>query len=148
MRTLRKNRQQMKYAIPLYQEDKYKYDADGNKLIDYVDDDGTIFYVTTGEPETIYSEPVEFDGNIAGKIREVLAKEFGIDNEPNYATLVTAKGEYDFKYGTLIWRNHEPTYKEFNGNMIIDSASSDYGVVGTVDEFLNEDMYLLHKRQK
>lgn len=148
MRMLRKNNQTMKYATPLYEEDKYKYDADGNKLIDYVDDDGTIYYITTGEKEVIYSEPIEFQANISGKVRESMAKEFGIGNNPNYAAIVSEKDEFDFKVGSIIWKKTEPEYKEFDGRQIIDFSSADYDVVGIVNEFINEDYYLLHKRQK
>lgn len=138
----------MKYAIPLYKEEKYRYDNDGNKEIDYVDDNGKVFYITTGEKETIYSEPIEFRANIAGKIKDSMAKEFGIGNNPNYASLVCNKGEYDLPVGAIIWKRSQPTYKEFNGELIVDSSSSDYDVVGRVDEFMGEDNFLLHKQQK
>lgn len=148
MRTLRKNKQKMYYAIPLDSEEDFARDSNGDPLIDCVDDDGTIYYQYTGEPVSIYSEPTEFSANIDGEIRETMAQEFGITSNPNYAKLVTAKGAFNFPINTIIWRGSRPEYRPFKDGIIVDSASADYDLVGIIDEALHEDEYLLHKRRK
>lgn len=145
MRSLNKNKQNMYFSIPDKEVEVYKLDENGDKIVDYVDDDGTVYYVMNGTKEVVYTEPQVLKGNINGKITQNLAKEFGIENLPNYAVLLVSKGAYKLIVGGVIWKNAKPTYKDFNGEQVVDISSSKYNIVAVNSESLNEDVYLLHK---
>ena len=62
MRTLNKNKQTMYYALLDKEVPIYDLDEDGN--IKYIEIDGVQVPVETGETRIVYSNPVEFKGNI------------------------------------------------------------------------------------
>jgi len=145
MRTLRKNEQKLYYSLFISNSPKYELDEDGNRIIDYYDDFGNPIYLEEGENEDTYSMPVEFWACIDGNIRETLMKEFGTISSPNYAQIVAKTGLYDFKVGTLIWKDSEIKYKE-DGTP--DEASADYDVIGILDEQTDNTTFFLHKNVK
>lgn len=128
MRTLNKNKQKMYYAtlVDTIQEE-------------YIDEDGNRY--PTGEPKNIYSEPVEFYGNIAMSGGESEAVEFGIDLSQYEAILVVSKNTLPITETSLIWRATEPT-KGIDGNT--DEYSADYRIV-KISPSLNFDKYVLRK---
>lgn len=145
MRTLRKNELRLFYSLFLENAPKYELDEEGHKIVDYYDDDGNPIYLETGETEDTYDDPVEFWANIDGNVRETLMQEFGVINSPNYAQIVAKTGLYDFKVGTLIWKDSEIEYKE-DGTP--DEASADYDVIGILDEQTDNTTFFLHKNVK
>ena len=84
----------MYYSLPLGEQPIYELDESGQKIIDYVDEEGNIYYRETGESEMVYSEPVPFQNGISGKLSEVLVKEFGIDDTSLYAEMDTEANKY------------------------------------------------------
>lgn len=133
MRTLNKNKQKMYYAnlIDVLQEE-------------YVDEDGNRY--PTGEPKNIYSEPIEFKGNIAMSGGEAEAQEFGIDVSSYDAILITSKDLIPIDETSLIWFESEVVY-ENEEEKIPDEYSADYKVLA-VKPSLNVSKYILGRRVK
>lgn len=134
---LRKNAQRMFYSSQCGTVPVYELDEDGNKIIDYVDEDGNIYYRETGETEILYSEPVEFFNGISGKLSESLIESFGISDTSMYAQIDYMANEYPFKAGMLIWKKSEVRYKDAEKTRI-DPTSADYMIEGVLDEFPNQ----------
>ena len=147
MRTLNKNKQQMYYSLPIGEQPIYELDENGQKIIDYVDEEGRVYYRETGESEMVYSIPVPFQNGISGKLSEVLVKEFGIDDSSMYAEMDTEANKYPIVVESLIWRKSKPKYKDMN-KTIPDKSSCDYVVSGVLDEGLNVWNYLLRRNLK
>jgi hypothetical protein len=106
---------------------------------EYVDEDGNRY--PTGEPKNIYSEPIEFKGNIAMSGGEAEAQEFGLNLADYEAVLVMDKNTLPITETSLIWHNSEPT-KDDKG--YTDEYSSDYRIV-KYSPSLNFDKYVLKK---
>lgn len=141
MRTLRKNKQKMYYAlqvgeVPIYETDEY-----GNILYT---DDGTP--IETGEYEIGYASPVEFYGNIAMSGGESEAVEYGIDVSAYDSVLVVEKDSLPIDETSLIWFESEAGYKDAAGT-IVDGDTADY-VVKKVSPSINIDKYILSRTVK
>jgi hypothetical protein len=147
MRTLNKNKQQMYYSLPLGEQPIYELDKNGKKKIDYVDEEGNIYYRETGESEMVYSTPVPFQNGISGKLSEILVKEFGIDDTSMYAEMDMEANKFPIVPESLIWLKSEPKYKDAD-RTIPDKKSCDYVVVGVLDEGLSVWNYLLRRNLK
>ena len=106
---------------------------------EYIDEDGNRY--PTGEPKNIYSEPIEFDGNIAMSGGEAEAQEFGLNLADYEAVLVVGKNTLPITETSLIWHDTEPT-KGIDGNT--DEYSADYRIV-KISPSLNFDKYVLRK---
>lgn len=140
MRTVRKNKQRLKYA--LYKgkaEPTVVTDRDGNPMFD---DDGNYVYEDVSTNELVYDEPVEFYGNIAfskgsGEAESVA---FGISLADYDSTLVMNRGEIPIDETSLIFAESEPEYED--GKLIRESA--DFTVV-KVQPSLNMVTYLLKR---
>lgn len=141
------NKQKMIYAVK--NKDKkipvFKLNKDGS--IKYIDIDGRLEPVETGEYTTGYERPVVFYSSISNKLSETLMKEFGIDNSTNFVQIVADKERLPLKIGTLIWKKSEVRYKDKN-KTLIDDTSCDYIVKGIADEGLTVDLFLLQKNIK
>lgn len=146
MRTLRKNKQSMMYALQLGTVPIYQTDEDGN-IIYYEDSEGNKIPLETGETEIGFSEAVLFSANINNKLDEVAWREYGIDNSANFSQLVVQKNALPLKVGSIIWKKSEVGYKD-EAQTIIDSASCDYVVKGVADEGLSVDLFLLQRNLK
>ena len=143
MRTLAKNKQKLKYSLYLGTQPEYLYDEYGKPIITYIDEEGNEYYKETGNKIPMYSEPVEFLGNIAlsgGESREV---EFGVDLSAYDAILVMNKGELPISETSLIWHESNVAYKDIAQTQI-EPKSADYGVA-RVSPSLNQTKYLLEK---
>lgn len=141
MRTLRKNKQKMYYAlqvgeVPIYETDEY-----GNILYT---DDGTP--IETGEYEIGYASPVEFYGNIAMSGGESEAVEYGIDVSAYDSVLVVEKDSLPIDETSLIWFESKVGYKDAVGT-IVDGDTADY-VVKKVNQSLNVSKYILGRLNK
>lgn len=135
----------MHYALLLGTEPKYKLDADGNKIVVYVDESTTppteYYEEEDGSDRKIYSEPVAFYGNIAMSGGDVMRTEYGV-NEANYEAVLTVdKGLLPIDETSLIWFKTLPVLNEFGE---ADEATADYRVL-KVSPSLNIDRYILAK---
>lgn len=146
MRTLRKNKQSMKYALQNAEIPIYQTDEDGNILY-YEDSEGNKIPLETGETEIGFGEPIPFLANINNKLDEVAWREYGIDNSTNYAQIVASKNVLPLKAGSIIWKKSEVGYKD-EAHTIIDDTTADYVVKGVADEGLSVDLFLLQKNLK
>lgn len=119
MRTLRKNRQKMLYALQIGEVPVYVRDDDGNIIYrSYTDTEGNeIFYLdkngnkepmVTGETQIIYGTPQEFDANIATSGGEAEAQTFGLSLGDYEAVALYAKGAYPLVEGCLVWKDIKP----------------------------------------
>ena len=135
----------MFYSLFVSNAPKYELDEYGNRIIDSFDDFGNPIYLEVGENEDTYSAPVEFWASIDGNVRQTLMQEFGTINSPNYAQIVARTGLYDFKVGTLIWKDSEIIYK---ADGTPDESSADYDVIGVLDEQVDNTTFYLHKNVK
>ena len=140
MRTLNKNKQKQYYSnpgklVPIYETDEF-----GN--IQYIEVDGELVPVETGEYEPGFSMPVEFKANIAGKLNDVIVRAFGADSSDNHAQIVADKGMLPFKIGTRIWLRSKAEYKD-EAKTIVDGDSADYVVRGLMLEALDHDEFYL-----
>lgn len=148
MRTLRKNRQKMYYALFDHSEEMYKKDKDGNPIVEYVDEDGNVYYRGNGTTRSVYKTPIEFYAPISSNLNEMHAREYGIDQTSIYSELTVGKGELPLDlYGALIWRT-SPIEWEDEAQTVPKADSADYTVKGILDEFLNFDFYLLQRNNK
>lgn len=132
MRTLKKNKQKLKYAsivgnVPIYTQ--------------YTEADGTVILLETGEYEIGYSLPIDFEGNIAMSGGEAEAQEFGLSLADYNATVVVAKDIIKITEGSLIWFKSDVAYKYADQSQI-DPKSADYEVI-KVSESLNITKYVL-----
>lgn len=136
MRTLNKNKQKMYYSLYLGSEPEYELDKDGNKIVEYVDEDGNVYYKETGNEVDVYSEPVLFYGNIAMSGGELEAKEFGLNIGDYEAVLLMAKNVLPIDETSLIWHNTEPTESD------VKREQADYTII-KLSPSLNQDKYVL-----
>lgn len=110
MRTLRKNKQSMMYALQLGTVPIYQTDEDGNVLY-YEDSEGNKIPLETGDEDIIFSTPQLFMANISESGGESTALEYGLSPEDYTAVLVIAKNAVPLVEGALIWANSTPEYK-------------------------------------
>lgn len=143
MRTLTRNKQTMFYAQLLGEEPVYRYDQFGEKIVDFVDADGTKHYRVTGNKTMVYSEPIEFKANISENAGDVVSTEFGIDNASYDASVVYTLNKFPITETSLVWFRTKPTYKHGK----IDPMSADYKVA-SVKSSLNYTKLLLRKLVK
>lgn len=141
MRTLAKNKQKLKYSLKQKREPIYELDANGDKIVEFVDDEGNIYYKETGSYTSEWSEPVDFFANIAMSGGEAEAQEFGLSIADYNATLVMVKGEIPLVEGSVIWLNSPVLYKNEESTEV-DDKSADF-VVLKVSESLNFVKYVL-----
>ena len=141
MRTLNRNKQKLFYALHLGEQPIYELDDFGNKIVDYIDEDGNEYYRETGEMKQIYSEVVEFLGNIAMSGGDSEAVEFGLNMSDYEAALVMDKGVLPITETSLIWHKSEPI---MDSDGMVDGSSADYSII-KVSPSLNTDKYVLKK---
>ena len=141
MRTLRKNKQKMKYSKKGQREPVYVLDTDGNKVVDYVSKEGEVHYLETGSYTNGWSKPVDFFGNIAMSSGEAEAREFGLSIADYNAVIIMNRGEIPLSEGDVIWHNSEVKYEDEEG-LSVDDKSADFTVL-KVSESLNIVKYVL-----
>ena len=145
MRCLKKNKQKMYYALFVGEVPVYKLDDNGNKIVDWVDEDtGEVHYIETGTTMKLYDAPVEFRGNIAMSGSDVNRVEFGVSEAKYEAILVMTKGEIPITETSLLWFQTTPTTKIVDEKTYADDSTADYRVL-KVSPSLNVDRYILDK---
>ena len=130
MRTPRKAKQQMHYALLVGKEDIFVTDDNGNIVYQIVG--GEKIPKKTGEKQDLYSEPVGFYNSISGQLTENELQAFGTQNMAN-AKMTYKRGEYPFKTGTLIWKQSEVKYLDKDKTKP-DPTSADFRVIGIMNE--------------
>lgn len=108
MRTLAKNKVPMKYALYKGQEDVFVKDDNGEPIVDYIDEQGNIYYRT--ETVSKYSEPTDFFASISMSGGESEAVEFGVDIGNYDAVIITSLNEFPISETSFIWATSEPQY--------------------------------------
>ena len=142
MRMLKRNKRTMFYALPTGEEVvEYQLDEKGFPIVSYVDSEGHVYYVETGQKYPGYYLPVEFEANIAMSGGEAEAQEFGLSVADYSAVIVAKDGDFPIVNSTLIWFDSEVKYKDAK-ETIIDTKSADYMVL-KVSESLNTVKYVL-----
>ena len=145
MRCLKKNKQNMYYALLLGEETNYALDKNGNKIVDWTDTTtGEVHYRETGTKKPIYGAPVAFKGNIAMSGGDVDRAEFGVDMAKYEAVLVTNKGQLPITETSLLWYKTTPVTYTKDEKTYSDASSADYKVL-KVSPSLNVDRYILDK---
>lgn len=144
MRMLKKNKQKLHYSLFIEERPKYALDEFGNKIIEYVDEEGNEYYRETGETERVYSLPVEFLGNISMSGGEAEAMEFGLNTADYEAVLIVDKGLLPVDESSLIWFDSEPVIDD---NGLVDYVTADYSII-KISPSLNVDKYVLKKTIK
>ena len=148
MRMLTRNKQKIKYAELTGSVPVYELDENGDKIIDYVDEEtGTTYYRVTGEESPLYEEPKSAQVNIAFGNGEVSQTEFGVNDADYDATLVYLLNEYPITETCLVWFQTEPTYIGEDEERRVNPDSADYKVV-MVKPSLNQTKILLAKLVK
>ena len=145
MRTLLRNKQKLYYALLIGTKPEYELDGEGNRIVDYVDEEtGEVFYVETGVNKPVYSPAVEFKGNIAFAGADLLRQEFGISDENYEAVLVLNKDQIPITETSLIWYQSTPQTYEEDDEKYADDSTADYRVLRSVPS-LNNDRFILAK---
>lgn len=127
MRTLKKNKQKMFYALQKGQVPIYEKDENGD-IFYYEDGEGNRYPIETGETEVGYTEAKEFFANLAMSGGEAEAQEYGLSVAEYNATCVCIKDAYPIVEGSLIWHKSEVGYKDIE-KTIIDPLTADYTVI-------------------
>ena len=134
MRTSRRVKQILYYAVYTVSTPIYAKDSSGNIIYDTMPDGEQVARVV-GETSTGYSEAVEFKNSITSNLTEEELQAFG--NEPREKAKMTyKKGEFPFGVGTLIFLEKPETVTEEN---------ADYRVIGVRNTGRHFDMALLVK---
>lgn len=120
MRTNRRTRQKMYYALKVDSIPVYELDEDGN--IKYRIVDGDKVPIETGETKDGYSSPEEFNNSITSDLKEDEISAFGGENV-SLAKMTYPANRWPFKSGTLIWKETTPPEGE------VDPDTADYIVV-------------------
>lgn len=134
----------MYYALYKGSEPTYVLDANGNKIINYVDEEGNIYYEVTGEDRNVYENPVEFYGNIAMSGGESEAVEYGLDVSSYEAVLIKERDSLPIDEQSVIWFESEPKMNKYGTT---DEFSADYRII-SVKPSLNFTKYVLAKITK
>lgn len=146
MRTLNKNKQKMYYSLFKGVEPEYELDENGQKIVDYKDEDGIEYYRETGNKIPTYFEPVLFYANISMSGGEVNTQEYGIDVSGYDAIIVLDKDEIPIEETSLVWFENEPTYKDTE-KTIVDGNKADYRVLA-IKPSLNQLKCILQRITK
>lgn len=112
MRLPKINKQMMKYALLIGEEPVYILDENGNKIVDYVDSEGNVYYRETGETQKVYSLPVEMEASVSFSGGEAQAQEYGIDVGQYDAVLITKVDEYPITETSVLWMDSEVEYTD------------------------------------
>lgn len=128
MRTPRKIRQPLIYALLKGKEPIYERDDEGNIVYRIIA--GEKVPKSTGDERNVYSEPITFYNSISGDLTENELQAFGTQSNVS-AKMTYRRNQYPFKTGTLIWKTSEVKFLD-DGSP--DPESADYRVAGVMTE--------------
>ena len=140
MRQPKVDKQKMYYSNFVESKPIYERDEEGN--IVYVEVDGELVPVEVGTEESHYGVPIPFKASISSNLNEMHIKSWGVDQSSIYSEICCRKGYLDLKIGSIIWRTSEV---QMESETRAKASSSDYTVVGLMDEDLYSDFYLLKR---
>lgn len=127
MRTPRRVKQPLVYALLMGKQQEYKRDEQGNIIYRLVHGEQVPL---KGELVDVYSSPIPFYNSISATLSEDEMQAYGAMT--NIIAKMTYKREqYPFKTGTLIWKTSEVKLLD-DGSP--DPLSADYRVVGVMNE--------------
>ncbi len=141
MRSLKKNKQKLYYAM--YSEEIPVYETDEDGKIKYTEVDGEQIPIQIGIVAG-YSEPVIFYANIAKSGGEAEAMEYGFDVGSYQAVLSSSDMTLPINEMSRIWHMSEPRY---NADGSVDGDSADYQVLADKSS-LNVKKFLLKQLPK
>lgn len=124
MRTPRRVKQHMLYALKGESQPIYERDEDGNII--YLIVGGEKVPKDSGDVTNGISTPIDFYNSIGSQLTQAEIEAFGVQGR-TLASMTYKRGEYPFEVGTLIWLNSEVKYQE-NGD--VDEGSADFVVAG------------------
>lgn len=145
MMTLQSNKVKMHYASFLGISPEYKFDSDGNRIVEYIDDDGEPVYAESGKNIPVYSEPQEMCASISESGGDAQPQEYGLSIADYQAILLYGRNEYPVKEGDIIWVHSDIQYEkdgqeievEIDGETHVQKVpvktSADYVVIKTPD---------------
>lgn len=142
MRSIRRNKTKMRYALLVESVPVYETDEDGNVV--FIEEDGEQIPVETGSSIPIYSSLVDFMASIHGAGGEAEAEAYGISLGAYDAVLYDVVGCHPIDETSRIWVDSEP---EFNDDGTVKPESADY-IVKRVPPSLNDIVYLLARIEK
>ena len=131
MRTLRRNKTKLWYALYNDKEPTYLTDENGNII--YQDVDGEQVPIETGHNKPSYSEAIPFKGYIQFKGGEAEARAFGVSIDSYSHILIMRKDEIPIDETSLIFLSEPETVSE---------ETADYHIT-RVAQSLNFVTYLL-----
>ena len=134
MRTPKRVKQILYYAVYTVSTPIYAKDSEGNIIYDTMPDGATVARVV-GETSTGYSEAEEFKNSITSDLTAEELQAFG-DEPREKAKMTYKKGEFPFSVGTLIFLEKPEVVNEEN---------ADYRVIGVRNTGRHFDMALLVK---
>ena len=146
MRTLLRNKQKMYYALFKGEQPEYVLDENGNKILEYIGDDGVFYYRETGRTLPAYYEPTPFFGSISLSSGEVSLQEYGLDVSGYDAIVIVNKNDTLIDETSLIWFESEPKFKDAD-KTIVDGNTADYRVLA-VKPSLNQLKLVLGRNIK
>lgn len=141
MRTLRRNKRNMWYALRNPSDVSYVRDEEGNIIYDEID--GEQVPRETGLPAPEYLPPVPFLGNLSLSTGEDDPKNFGMDISDYTYLLSVSQNDIPITESSIIWYETTPTYLD-NNRTVPDPSSADYRV-RRVSNSLNESKYILQR---
>lgn len=143
MRVGRKNKQTLYYALQGVEKPIYERNPDGT--IKYIEVDGEMIPVETGETTIGYDLPVKFYANI-NTSGESEVNEYGLSVSDYDAIFILPKGAVPITETSLIW-HFSPIGYEDTDHTIIDPNTADYRVTA-VKPSLNANKYVLKRITK
>lgn len=146
MRSLRRNKQKIYYALNTGEAAVYAKDSNGDVIYDTMPDGTSVARVTGGKTQT-YGTPTEAWVNIAVGAAALKASPYGF-NFSGYtgvkefdAKMVTMIDEYPINEGALIWFQSDPP------DEVTYATEADYVVIAAYNT-LNESSFVLQKQQR
>ena len=128
MMSLEQDKQKLYFALFYGETPEYVLDSEGNKIISYIDEDGTEYYEETGNKIKNYSLQEPFYASISMSGGEISTHEYGIDISGYDAILMLDKGQIPIQETSLVWYQTEPVYKD-KDKTILDGDKADYKVL-------------------
>lgn len=141
MRTLRRNKRNMWYAMRNPSDVSYVRDEEGNIIYDEID--GEQVPRESGLPAPEYLTPVKFLGNISLSTGDDDPKNFGMDISEYMYLLSVSQNDIPITESSIIWYETTPRYLD-SKKTIPDPQSADYRV-RRVSNSLNESKYILQR---
>lgn len=145
MMTLESNKVEMHYASFLGISPEYVLDRDGNRIVEYISDEGDLVYKETGKNISVYSEAKEMQASISESGGDAQPQEYGLSIADYQAILLYGRNEYPIKEGDIIWVQSDIEYEhggqeievEIDGESHVQKVpiktSADYVVIKTPD---------------